>query len=78
MTRFFIIEVNDGFETAFVYEVTKTISQTIDYHRDPGPPVFNTFPGPHFYGKLDVLINQKQRIETATPIEPIAEGASRG
>ena len=74
MRRCFVIEADTDNYSAFVYEVFRKMSDDANsyvYSRQvTEDPLFNTIPGPKFYGQLDPLLVTKDRIKNAKPIEP--------
>lgn len=72
MERHFVVECDSAMSTVFVYEVTKEYtSEGAVYHREAERgQLFNEFPGPKLYGKLDLLLITADRIKDAKPIAP--------
>lgn len=74
MKRFLLIECDTRFSSVFVREVTQNFKDgMVNYTHEVGSKFdIQEFPGPKFYGMLDVLLVTAGRIANAEPIEPEA------
>lgn len=80
MQRYFVIECDTEYSNVFVYEVSKDFENgTVNYHKsspEDHSVVMGT-PGPSLYGKLDVLLVSRDKLENAESIQPVYEGEVR-
>ena len=72
MKRCFVIEADTDIYSAFVYEVERTndVDHYIYKRVIEKGALFNTVPGPKFYGQLQPLLVTKATLMDAKPIEP--------
>ena len=66
-----MIDVDSDSDFVHLFEVTKTYSETVDYHRSSGAlSLIVERANPKFYGKLDALLLTNEKLANAAPIQP--------